>query len=773
MRKRALLVLFLVGCCNVQGRSRDYLNASRGEKLAASNERVGLWWASSGWKIGRDRPLPEAKGRSIVIRAARNEAEAAQLVVRASVPLKKLTVVAGSLVGPGATIPAEAVDVLKVGYVNVTIPTDKSSTPGLWPDPLPPLKSPVDIDADKNQPFWVRVKVPRDTPAGIYRGKIALAAEDYKAEAPLEVEVYDFTLPDRMSCTTAFGFSAGNVFRYQKLTSEQDRRSVLDKYWANFAAHHISPYDPAPLDRLRVRWPDVRPPVSHKYDNWQGLHIVDNETHSGNGALLIYDEDAKSNVTVSYNKAIEIPAAGLRVRFWYRTAVPGHRFCVSLNHYDRDDKWMSGRNNDMTLKGDGRWQLFEAVVADFPNGAKFVRPMVRATLWTDAGELTGLVWFDDVSISDAASGRQLVEGGDFDIDERTELVASAEKLVARFDFAAWDKAMGRAIDHYKFNSFRLGMPGIGGGTFHALSEPELLGFKEDEPEYPILLKSYCAQLEAHLGEKGWLDEAYIYWFDEPSPDQYEFVMNGFEKLKRYCPRIPRMLTEQPEPQLEGGPNIYCVISNLYRHEAAEKRRAFGDEFWWYVCTGPKAPYCTLFIDHPATELRVWLWQTWKRNIEGILVWQTNYWTSGTAYPDASSPQNPYEDPMGWVSGYSTPKGEKRPWGNGDGRFIYPPEAAADAHPAEAVLDGPVDSIRWEMLRDGIEDYEYMAILKSLLKARQDKLTATQVREYAALLDVPDDVTRDMKTFTKDPGPIDTHRDMIARAIAGLDTAERR
>ena len=85
--------------------------------------------------------------------------------------------------------------------------------------------------------------------------------------------------------------------------------------------------------------------------------------------------------------------------------------------------------------------------------------------------------------------------------------------------------------------------------------------------------------------------------------------------------------------------------------------AEGDRFWWYVCTGPKAPYCTLFIDHPATELRVWLWQTWKRQISGILVWQTNYWTSGAAYPD--NPQNPYEDPMGWVSGYSTAAGTRR------------------------------------------------------------------------------------------------------------------
>ncbi|MHC4742721.1 MAG: glycoside hydrolase domain-containing protein, partial [Planctomycetota bacterium] len=319
---------------------------------------------------------------------------------------------------------------------------------------------------------------------------------------------------------------------------------------------------------------------------------------------------------------IEIPKGGFDVRFWYRTAVPGHRFAIALNHYDKDRKWMSGRNNDMTVKGSGKWQLFEAPVKDFPKGASYARANVRATTWTDEGENIGLVWLDDVSIKDAASGKELLKGGDFDIEKRTELVAPPEKLKVKFDFSAWDKAMTRAIDYYNFNSFRLGIPGLGGGTFHAIREPSLLGFAEDDLEYPIMLQSYCTQLQNHFAQKGFLDEAYVYWFDEPSPDQYAFVMNGFEKLKRYCPKIPRMLTEQPEPQLAGGPNIYCVISNLYRHDAAEQRRAFGDKFWWYVCTGPKAPYCTLFIDHPGTEMRIWLWQTWQRNIEGILVWQT-------------------------------------------------------------------------------------------------------------------------------------------------------
>jgi len=453
------------------------------------------------------------------------------------------------------------------------------------------------------------------------------------------------------------------------------------------------------------------------------------------------------------------------MRFWYRTAVPGQVFLVTLNHHDAAGEWIYGGNNDIGLEGNGHWQQFDRTIKEFPEGARSVQLRLRAASWTETGEHTGLVWFDDVSLSDAATGKELIEGGDF---ERPTLpLVERDKLKVKFDFAGWDKAMTRAIDRYHFNSFRLSIPGMGGGTFHARRDPELLGFAEDTPHYRALFADYCGQLQGHLRDKGWLDEAFVYWFDEPAPKDYAFVTNGFAKLKAAAPEINRMLTEQVEPALVGGPNIWCPVSHHYKHEPAEQRRRHGEEFWWYVCTGPKAPYCTLFIDHPGTELRLWLWQTWQRNIKGILVWQSNYWTSPTAFPDPAHPQNPYEDPMGWRTGYSTPKGEKRPWGNGDGRFIYPPPAAADGRPSKPVLEGPVDSIRWEMLRDGIEDYEYMAMLQRLLKAKANKLSGTQRDNYARLLQVPTDITEDMTTFTKDPAPMEAHRGRVARAIEAL------
>lgn len=737
-------------------------------QLISNDSDLALWWCSSGHKVRPGDPVPLEKGEAIRISAARSEAEAAQLVIRPHRTAADVSVRVSDLAGPaGAKIAATAVEVLRVRYVTTTIATDKTCEIGEWPDPLPPLREgAVAVQAGRNQPLWVRVTVPADAAAGVYRGTIELAGEGWTRRVPLEVEAFDFDLPERMTCVTAFGFSPGNVWRYQNIRTEADRRAVLEKYWANFAAHHISPYDPAPLDRIRVEWPKVAPPPS-KWADWEGVRIVENEVYSGKGALLIYDDDPKRNVTAAYKPAIAIPETGFHLSFWYRTAVPGHCFIGTLNHYDAEDRWMSGCNNDITLRGDGRWQRFEAHIRDFPAQAKFVRLFVRATRWTDEGDELGLVWIDDISLKDAATGAELVKGGDFEPETRTELAAPAATLKPQLDFAAWDKAMARAIDHYKFNSFRVNIPGIGGGTFHELYEPSLLGFGEDDPEYALLFNSYCRQLEDHLVEKGWVDEAYVYWFDEPDPHQYAFVKNGFEKLKRACPRIGRMLTEQPEEELIGGPNIYCVVSYLYRHEAAEARRAADDRFWWYICTGPKAPYCTLFIDHPGTELRVWLWQTWQRNIEGILVWETNYWTSSAAYPDPAKPQNPYEDPMGWMSGYSTPAGDRRPWGNGDGRFIYPPEEAADANPARPVLEGPVDSIRWEMLRDGIEDYEYLAMLKRLIAQRRAQLTAAEVRQYEKLLEVPPSITTSLTQFTTDPAPVEARRAEIARAIEKL------
>lgn len=341
----------------------------------------------------------------------------------------------------------------------------------------------------------------------------------------------------------------------------------------------------------------------------------------------------------------------------------------------------------------------------------------------------------------------------------------------QIDGEAFAAEMKRIFAKYHFTNFRCRIEGLGGGTYESRYAPAIGKFNNETPEYKALMSEYGRQLQKILKDAGLLDAAYAYWFDEPEPKDYEFVANGFATLKKYMPGIARMLTEEPNDQLNdqleklhGELDIWCPVSNNFDEEQAAKRMSKNERFWWYVCCGPKAPYCTLFIDHPATELRVWLWQTWQRGIVGNLVWASNYWTSPAAYPDKA--QNPYEDPMGYVS--SGPKGSKRFWGNGDGRFVYPPLAAAEPglNNGKPILEKPVSSIRFEMLREGIEDYELLAKLKKLADKAGDKLDPALKKRIESLYDFSP-ITTKATVFTKVPAPIYQKRREMLQLIVEL------
>lgn len=729
----------------------DYYDDTYGEIIPLNHPKLNLWCASSGWKIPRHRTLPRRVAKDIILRTAKNEWEALQVVITPNAALSNVVVRASELVSGESRIPAENVEVLRVGYVPVTKKTDKTGTLADWPDPLPPQAKPIHLAAGENQPYWIRVKAPKDAPAGLYRGTLTVEADGATLSTALHVEVYDFALPDAATCETSFGFSPNTVWRYQKVTDPEHRRAVLGKYLTSLSEHHISPYNPAPMDGWHVQWLGLNP--------WHGGTIVTNEHAEGRGALFVDDASDRQNVCVTYDRAVTLPPKGLKIAFKHKTDRP-HRFLFSLNYQRADGIWIRGRNTDIAIDGKPAWQDFETTVSAFPHGATTCRFSLWAAGYQEPGVATGRLWVDALSITDAASGNPMIEGGDFEpID--------AAKVTPVFDWEKWDTAMTRAFEQYHFNSFVIHIDGLGGGTFQGRSEPRFLGYAEDAPEYDILLGKYLKGIEGHLRDKGWLNRAYVYWFDEPDPKDYAFVMNGFAKLKKHAPGLRRMLTEQVETELVGGPNLWVPLTPSLNVEGTEERRRAGDQFWWYVCCGPKAPYATEFIDHPGTEMRVWPWQTWAERVTGVLIWETVYWTSPTAYPDGAHPQNPYLDPMSWVSSETLAPGTRNPWGNGDGRFMYPPEAAADGKPPAPVLDGPVDSIRLELLRDGIEDYEYFVILKRLLTKKASKVDPRERAKYEALLTVPADVSTDLTHFTHDPATIEAHRDKLARAIVEL------
>jgi hypothetical protein len=736
------------------------LNATNyGELLNSPSPGVGLWWASSGWKVSKTRPLPTAKSQAIRISLAGNEAEGAQLVVRPEKALTGLTATAGELrSNSGALLPADAVEVLRVGYVNVEMPTDEPNCTGNWPDPLPPFKGGVSVAAGDNQPLWVRVKAPANTAPGLYRGQITLKAEGFTATVPLEVQVYGFSLPDTTTCRTLFGLDAGPIWRYQRLQTDADKRAVWEKYLRLMSDNRISPYNPVPLDMFTWKF-------SGGSNFWSGGKVVADQPRAGTNSLLVEDASPTESLQVSSSEPLPISGKALDLNLWYRTEKADQPAQLLLSFSDSSGSHLGGKNIHIDLSGATEWTNFTKTIGVIPSGAVSMKFSLQASPWTASGENIGKAWFDDLSLTDTGNGKELIADGGMEVGN-----AAGDKKEIVFDWKAWDAAMARVFEKYHFNSFVFGgessFPGLGGGTFHSTKSGEFEGHALGTQEHRELFRAWCSEVRSHLVEKGWLDKAVSYPFDEPAEKDYPAVIERLKMLKENFPGLRRMVPVNlgTAPEFIGYIDYWCPILSAFDATFAHERQKAGDIFTWYICCGPVAPYIGNFIDRPATDMRVWLWQTWQNEVQGILIWRVNWWNSKSAYPD--SLQNPYLDSMSWIDGYGKQVGEKRRWNVGDGRFIYPPEACFDGGQGP-VLDGPVSTIRLEAQRDGIEDYEYLVLLKRLLGENESTLNSDEAARYAKLLEVPASISSGLTTFTTDPAPIAARRHELANAIEKL------
>ena len=200
----------------------------------------------------------------------------------------------------------------------------------------------------------------------------------------------------------------------------------------------------------------------------------------------------------------------------------------------------------------------------------------------------------------------------------------------------------------------------------------------------------------YLRNHGWLDKGYFYVVDEPKDAAQ------YERLKQVCGRIHaidktlRIVSpffcdsefgekKTSYDMLAGQINIWCPNTAYFKPEPMAARRRAGEEAWWYVCCGPGEPYANYFIEMSGMSHRMLAWQQKKFNVEGLLYWGTTVW-------DTSSTVDPWED-MATVKSIN-------PKIYGDGSLLYPGRKVG--------VDGPVTSVRLEIIRDGLEDYEYLA-----------------------------------------------------------------
>lgn len=749
MKRLIFLPALLLAALSINAQQVDPYHSDTGGfgYPVSSSPSATLWWAEGTYKIMRDMPAPQGKAKVIGIAAARNEWESFQVVVAPARDLAKVKVSVTDLSSKAGKVPSSEITVRKVEYVPVTHPTDSYGKEGLWPDPLPAYKVPEDLTAGRNHPFWVTVKVPKGTPAGKYNGKVLLSSADgWEEEVPVCLEVWDFTLPDTPTMRSGFGFDIGTVARYNNLTTPAQRQEAFDMSMKAFSEHRMSPYNPFALTPIKENVSGIP---------WEGGIFDPTEPHGGKYSLKITDGSYTSTPEARLLELVPVTGGKpYTVSWWSRAEEDEQVFVVGLKCHDKAGNHLPFENRFETFVCGKDWKSFTYDLGTLPAEASSVSIHLFPSKRMASGNDLGTTWFDDLELRSGEDGENLVPDGNFEVDP--------DKIDISLDFSEFLPAARKYFgEEYGFNAFRMGLKGLGSGTFYSRSPGVFAGFVQGTDEYNRLMRRYLGQIQDALEEGGILGKEYIYWFDEPGENDYDFVRETNSMIKRYAPKITTFLTENlPGHDVSDVTDISCSIWNNIDHEKAKRINERGNEYWTYLCTGPKSPWITLFIDHDAINMRMWSWGSYVHGMSGLLIWQTDYWNSVEASPEGTL-QNPWEQPMSYVTSYGWIQGKQSPWGNGDGRLFYPENrhVGVDKTPYLGEL---VPSFRVELLRDGIEDYEYLKTLEDLAARKPGKAAAAR-----RLLKIPASIYTDEQHYSKDPQSILQYRRKLAAAIVSL------
>ncbi len=264
-----------------------------------------------------------------------------------------------------------------------------------------------------------------------------------------------------------------------------------------------------------------------------------------------------------------------------------------------------------------------------------------------------------------------------------------------------------------------------------------VGEKETAGDNEELIAAVLGDLVLHLQEKGWLEVSAIHVADEPSVNNLQSWKEHSALIGRVAPGLRRMDAIEAE-DFRGFLEIWVPKLQVIEPWKSPLRNAVenGAELWFYTCCHPYGVYPNRFLDSTLLQLRLLPWMAARYNLKGYLHWALNQWGD----------EDPYQ---------KTALGELPP---GDHCIVYPGK------------NGPNDSIRWEVFRDGLEDYEYLQVLEQKLTDLKKKIGVPasffnphqRVDEWVSK-PVPDTIryTRSHKDFQE-------IRRQIAKEIEDLD-----
>ena len=276
---------------------------------------------------------------------------------------------------------------------------------------------------------------------------------------------------------------------------------------------------------------------------------------------------------------------------------------------------------------------------------------------------------------------------------------SADHNSVELDTAAWDKEMDMAINKYGQKVIFMPLFGIYGMPKGNKVSGERLGVQVMtspgvvNPVFEKRLTAYLKAMCAHLKSKGWLKNTFFSLVDEPHSQADFALSHSISRIARKAvPELKIFITKWPTRESIGVADVWCIGAlQPGQIKAALARGEIVEQY----------PNWHMLIDRPAMDRRMLGFQMYKYGLTGILHYSIGDWR---APERLLSPQYTYPD----------------------GRILY--GSGLVMYPGK---DGePEPSVRADTVRDALDDFEYLMILKKLAAKRPGDPAAKEALEYA-------------------------------------------
>jgi hypothetical protein len=273
---------------------------------------------------------------------------------------------------------------------------------------------------------------------------------------------------------------------------------------------------------------------------------------------------------------------------------------------------------------------------------------------------------------------------------------------------------------------------LSGGTVtdESTGERKRLSGEEFLPRFlPALVK--------HLREKQWLDKTIFHIADEPSNHNVMAWREASDFVHRCAPELRRVDAIETPHCLDRLEVWVPKLDHLATwQEAYEQAQRQGNELWFYtVGIFQGGSLMNKTVDVPLIESRLMHWLNYRYGLKGYLHWGFNAWT---------------EDP--WNS-----PGKHR----GDGWHVYPKR------------DGLLNSLRWEQMRNGLQDYECLWLLEDKIAEMRAKLSprvAELIEPRRRGVEIASQVVRTYSDYSRDPEVLYAARRQAIDETLGLDAS---